>query len=349
MNIPARIRRLRQWLGVFCFDWSRYREYILDDGHKWIQICNRNERLEAGPDGLGAMCLWQWSTPLHAPSMMPSLGRQLMQRALLDYPITMRPRPTDRGADAVPEVSFIIGHRGTERLPNLLATLDSIAAQEGPAFECLVVEQADVPEIPDHLPSWVQYHFCQSQTKGALYNRSLAFNVGARNAKGKLLVVHDNDMPVPTCYAKEMVARWNAGAKVINLKRFIFYLNERDSKAIMESRRICRGLIPDMVLQNLTGGGSLGVDSDWYFAVGGHDEGFVGWGGEDVEFWDRATSEGGLYGYAMMPIVHLWHRPQPDKTGQKDSNAMRRLEAVSQLPVAQRIENLRANQFPDIG
>jgi len=267
-----------------------------------------------------------------------------MERALLTYPIVMSSHRTEQGPDAVPEVSFIIGHRGTERLPNLLATLDSIAAQEGPAFECIVVEQADGPEIPAHLPSWVHYRFCPPKAKGALYNRSLAFNVGARSARGKVLVLHDNDMLVPTCYAKELVVRWNGGAKVINLKRYIFYLSERDSREIMDSRRLHPGISPDIVLQNLTGGGSVAVDSDWYFAVGGHDEEFVGWGGEDVEFWDRATSEGGVYGYAMLPIVHLWHRPQPDKTEGKDSNAMRRLESVSQIPVPLRIEQLRRRQ-----
>jgi hypothetical protein len=203
------------------------------------------------------------------------------------------------------------------------------------------VEQADDPAIEKHLPSWVRYCFCPSRPKGALYNRSLAFNVGARMARGKLLVLHDNDMLVPACYARELAMRWNDGARVINLKRFIFYLNEADSRAIVASRRVTAGTTPDIVLQNLTGGGSLAVDSGWYFEVGGHDEEFVGWGGEDVEFWDRATSGGGVHGYAMLPIVHLWHRPQPDKNETKDSDAMRRLEAVSRIPVSQRIERLR--------
>jgi GT2 family glycosyltransferase len=206
------------------------------------------------------------------------------------------------------------------------------------------VEQSAEPEIADRLPSWVRYCFCPSQPKDALFNRSLAFNVGARSARGRLLVLHDNDMLVPTCYAKELVARWDGRARVINLKRYIFYLNELDSKEIMASHRMKPGIAPDQVLQNLTGGGSLAVDSSWYFEVGGHDEEFVGWGGEDVEFWDRATSEGGVDGYAMLPIVHLWHKPQPDKSEKKDSNAMRRLERLSQVPAARRIEQLKAKQ-----
>jgi hypothetical protein len=268
-----------------------------------------------------------------------------MERALRTYPIALT---TDHGkqvADSVPTVSFIIGHRGLERLPNLLATLASIAAQDGPVCECVVVEQAAEPEIADRLPSWVRYCFCPSQPKDALFNRSLAFNVGARSARGRLLVLHDNDMLVPACYAKELVTRWDGRARVINLKRYIFYLNELDSKEIMASHRMKPGIAPDQVLQNLTGGGSLAVDSSWYFEVGGHDEEFVGWGGEDVEFWDRATSEGGVDGYAMLPIVHLWHKPQPDKSERKDSNAMQRLERLSQIPAARRIEQLRAKQW----
>jgi hypothetical protein len=265
-----------------------------------------------------------------------------MERALSTYPIVMSAHGPAKWAGAPPDISFVIGHRGTERLPNLLATLGSIAAQKGPMCECVVVEQADEPEIAKHLPSWVRYCFHPPQARGALYNRSLAFNVGAKMARGKLLVLHDNDMLVPTCYAKELVARWSGGARVINLKRYIFYLNEEDSKATIVSRRVNAGITPEMVLQNTTGGGSVAVDSGWYFDVGGHDEEFIGWGGEDVEFWDRATSSGSTFEHAMLPFVHLWHRPQPDKTVKKDSDAMRRLETVSRIPVSRRIEQLRS-------
>ena len=47
-------------------------------------------------------------------------------------------------------------------------------------------------------------------------------------------------------------------------------------------------------------------------AIGGFDEGFVDWGGEDDEFYDRC----GLLGHCRsgyLPFLHLWHPPQPDR------------------------------------
>lgn len=337
------LKTFRQRVGVLLYDWPRYRASTSAPEYTWLRIHNRNETLEIAPDGVGVRCVWRWSSPLHAPRFFPSLGRRLFDRAMATYPLRMEPVLANAEASANPEVSFVIGHRGNERLPNLLATLESISAQTGVRIECIVVEQAANPTIADRLPPWITYHFCPSHPADALYNRALAFNAGAEIARGPLLVLHDNDMLVPTCYAHDLLARWRGGAKVINLKRFIFYLSEHDSRAILATRRIPQGVVPDEILQNLTGGGSLAVDREWYFEIGGHDEGFVGWGGEDVEFWDRATT-GGLYPYANLPLIHLWHRSQPDKTPGKDSAAMQRLTRISAIPVSERITELKSRQ-----
>jgi predicted glycosyltransferase involved in capsule biosynthesis len=129
------------------------------------------------------------------------------------------------------------------------------------------------------------------------------------------------------------------GFQVLNLKRFIFYLTEQHTKEVVESQALTLKA-PDFVLQNLTGGGSLAIEKQAYFEIGGFDEGFVGWGGEDVEFWDRAQVLK-LYNYGHIPLVHLWHAPQPEKNSEKDSEAMRRLQEVLKVPVSERITRLR--------
>ena len=106
-----------------------------------------------------------------------------------------------------PRVAFIIGHRGESRLPLLQATVASIAAQRDVAIECIVVEQSEKPQLAGRLPPWVRTIHTPIKSDALPYNRSWAFNVGARAAAAPLLVLHDNDFLVPADYAREIVAR----------------------------------------------------------------------------------------------------------------------------------------------
>ena len=105
-----------------------------------------------------------------------------MKRALADHPIRRLPQP--ELVSEQPDVSFIIGHRGRERLPHLLATLESIAGQEGTSVECLVVEQDVQAHLLGHLPAWVRYLHTPPPTPNLPYCRAWAFNVGVRQARG---------------------------------------------------------------------------------------------------------------------------------------------------------------------
>lgn len=333
-------RHHKQRLGVVARDWAFYHHWLCGD-HSWIWVRNRNETLEPAPEGLGVKCPWRWTSTLHAPSLFPSLGRRLLTKALTSFPIEMaeqRPRVSVSGQ---PLVSFIVGHRGSDRLPALNLMLQTIAAQVDIPVECIVVEQSSSPESETYLPEWIRYRHCPSQPPEAPYNRSLAFNAGAEIARSDLLVLHDSDLLVPKNYAWELWRVWRAGYETINLKRFIFYLSESDTARSIGAGLLPSSPVPEIVLQNATGGGSLAVDRQAYEEIGGHDEEFVGWGGEDVDFWDRAITRR-LYPYGFLPFVHLWHPAQPGKTPAKDSEAMKRLERVSAIPVDTRIARLRS-------
>jgi N-terminal domain of galactosyltransferase len=262
-----------------------------------------------------------------------------MKRALHDWPIESRDEPAKQKAQS-PALSFIIGHRGKERLPHLLATLQSIAAQRDATFECIVVEQSMSPEIRDQLPGWVRYVHTPLPYSEMPYSRSWAFNVGARAAQAEALVLHDNDMLVPIDYAKEILGRIEDGYEVINLKRFIFYLTETHSVGVLDGTEHLEQRAPEVVVQNLEAGGSVAITREAYFAIGGFDESFVGWGGEDNEFWERASTRR-VWPYAYLPIVHLWHAPQTGKVT-SDRPTARLYEELSRVPVNDRIADLAA-------
>jgi hypothetical protein len=83
----------------------------------------------------------------------------------------------------------------------------------------------------------------------------------------------------------------------------------------------------------------IAVRSDAYWSVGGHDETFFGWGGEDLEFLSRMRtrrfSDGGL-----LPVVHLWHPPAANKaSGDRNRKVS---DWINSIPAEQRIETLIA-------
>lgn len=337
--------RWRNLVGILLKDYKRYRRALSEQGTAYLAICNRNELLEPASNGNGYRCKWQWTSDLHAPKYLSFLGLRLMKIALADWPITLRPEPETQNAR--PDVSFIIGHRGLARLPHLLLTLQSIAAQRQVACECIVVEQSSTPEIQSALPSWVRYVHTPLPQPDMPYCRSWAFNAGAQMARGSLLVLHDNDLLVPGGYAQELVNRFREGYEVINLKRFLFYLNEAHTGRVLTTQHLLLNEAPETIMQNAQGGGSLAIGRDAYFAIGGFDESFVGWGGEDNEFWERALTRR-LWPYGYLPIVHLWHPAQPGKHDARRQTA-ELLEQLSIIPASQRIANLVTRNFVSDG
>jgi hypothetical protein len=224
-----------------------------------------------------------------------------------------------------------------------MATLRSIAGQRGAAVECIVVEQSGEREIEALLPRWVRYVHTPIPSAGYDYNRSWTLNVGARQARGTVLVLHDNDMLCPTGYAAEALRRVRAGSSFLELKRFTFYLGEVDTNVFfstgeLSTRRQCR------IVQNLQGA-SVAVARDAFLEIGGFDESFVGWGGEDNEFWERAEARGRVDAFGSLPFIHLWHAPQSGKLVGNAAPGLQRYQALGSVPPETRIQRLRAMEW----
>jgi N-terminal domain of galactosyltransferase/Glycosyl transferase family 2 len=306
------------------------------DASAYLGLSNRMECLERAPDGSGFRCDWQWTSDLHAPKHLPWLGRWLAARALADHPIRRLPRPET--APEPPDVSFIIGHRGAARRPHLLATIESIAGQQGAGIECLVVEQEMESVLPAQLPSWVRHLHTPPPHATMPYCRSWAFNLGARHARGRMLILHDNDLLVSMDHAAEALRRADQGFDVVNLKRFAFYLRQAHTAKVISGTARPDDAPPCAIMQNLQGGGSIAITRQAYERIGGMDESFIGWGGEDNEFWERAQTLR-VWPYGYLPLVHLWHPAQPGKQ-QIGNPTQQRYQALSLVPASERIERL---------
>ena len=338
---------LRSKVGTMLFDRPRC-AWVLQFprlarwlGSSWIDFHNRREQLLYSPDARGVVCDWQWSSDLTVSQVFPGIANRLLKAALAEWPI----QPVDQlpvQPEQGPLVSFIIGHRGLDRLPHLLATLRSILGQSGIRLECIVVEQACETVLGGRLPAGVRHIHLQPPTADLPYSRSWTFNVGARAARGDILVFHDNDLLVPADYGKQIVEILARGYQVARLHRFVFYLTAADTADYFANERLGR-LQPNRSSAGRTGeGGTLAVERKTYFELGGHDEAFLGWGGEDNEFFDRLRTVR-LYDHAYLPFVHLHHGPQPGKHAANANTSY--FEARMRIPALQRIAELSRRDF----
>jgi len=235
-------------------------------------------------------------------------------------------------------VSFIIPHRGVERLPLLIATIKSIAAQQHVKVECIVVEQNQNREI-EQLPLGTKYIHLPDPEGNEGWKKSWAYNIGVKHARSDIVVCHDGDILVPNGYAEEIVkVMREKKVDVAHLQRFLFCLTRDDSNRLLENESAATNCVPERIRQNWQGG-TLAIRKEAFFRVGGYDEQFVGWGGEDNEFYDRClTLKGWRYGY--LPFVHLWHAPQKEKVSPERDANLKLLRDRLSISASQRIQEL---------
>jgi len=334
------------FLDYVC-DYIAYRITLFQRGQRWTYLHNRGESAIESPAGIGVYCDWAGTSPLVAPNRMPSLGRRLLKRAMDDFPIGILAPNTAPLISADPEISFIITHRGLERLENLLTTLRSVGGQEGVRFECIVVEQDQKSLLSERLPSWVRFIHVSEPAKNMPFCHSWVSNVGARQAKGKLLVFHDNDILVQRNYGACLRQIASLGYDAINLKRFVFHLSREHSRHVLDSGMVSTGSAPEKIIQN-NHGASTCFDREKFLEIGGYDEALVGWGYEDNELWDRASLLN-TYNYGHLPFIHLWHEAQPDKNAAvvQKSDTATLYKRLLEEPAKLRVRTLSARKFGD--
>ncbi|GHC05628.1 glycosyltransferase family 2 protein [Thermomonas carbonis] len=305
-------------------------------GLAWQDVHNRSERLQLDPITGGRVCEWQDSSRLTVARIFPDVGTRLLRHALQEWPVRFA------GADhatapGAPDISILIPIAGQSRMAQFRLALATARAQIGVNTEVVVVEQWPDATLRYSLPSDVRY-LHQIAAEGAQFNKSKALNAGARAASGRNLIILDADYVLPERFAAECAyALENVDA--VRSARWIFYLDRTSSERLATTYDcLTNGGTEAIVSNNPT---PLALRRSVYWEIGGHDEAYEGWGGEDTEFLDRLRirpiSEGG-----WMPVLHAWHAPAPKKAD-GDRNRMLHEERMA-IPVEVRIARLRAAQ-----
>ena len=205
--------------------------------------------------------------------------------------------------------SYIITHKeGTEsRKKNLLFTLGLVSSIKD-EMEIILVEQDKTSKIDKRvLPLNCKHIFAYND---GLFNRGWGLNVGFKYSKGRAVALADNDIIIDPQVLMECFAFCLRDCEAIKPFNKVMDLGEQETNDILTNQKSLDSLTCDHGRER-TGisfcGGLVIFRREAYEQIGGYDERFVGWGGED-DAMSRFKIPLLENVYILEDIAfHLWH------------------------------------------
>jgi GT2 family glycosyltransferase len=159
------------------------------------------------------------------------------------------------------------------------------------------------------------------------FNRSTAVNAAAKTAGAwDVAIIADSDTWVPVRQLSEAVRLASTGGSLVSALTAVAELSADCTEKILSGADVN---FLDIDLERVRAGelatqsSMLAVPRYLWDRIGGFDEKFAGWGGEDNAFWRAASILGGqprrLEGYAY----HLWHQPAISTADRRSDPAYR--------------------------
>ncbi|MFD7706339.1 glycosyltransferase [Streptomyces sp. NPDC059786] len=289
------------------------------------------------------------------PEALGPLERQVAdadRRIWIDYHLgadytTEAPEPADGPGSAAlvsagrpAPVHIVIPFRDREgglRTRNLVACLRALADQEGgPAHRVTVVETDSGPRSRDVLEGLVDdYLFAH---KDGLFNKAWAVNVGVVStpAETEVVCVLDADILVDRYFVARNTTRLHDSGHGTHLPfRWSLSLDEPSTLRAIAARVDAGAAdVPESVLRGLLlrepPGGCVWLRTEVFHAIGGFDERYEGWGGEDDDVVARLAAAAPLVRYDDA-LLHLNH-PRPEMTRSDGAPFNAHIEPMSWTP-----------------
>jgi len=238
--------------------------------------------------------------------------------------------------------TYVIGYRhNLERLQNLRRVLDWINGFA--RVEVLLVEQDTHSKI-SHLGLKAKHIFTRSDMP---YNRSWAFNVALKYANSNIIVFGDSDLIMePNQFIAGLQAIENY--EMVSPYHSVVDLTQQESNMSLEQvikiNRPGRGETDNQKI-NISGGIAM-FRRDAIQKIGGWNEDFIGWGGED-DFQTMKVKNFLSWTELRARCFHLYHaRVQPDMKWYQRNLEL--LNKTSQMDKSQ-LQKVILNQLPKIG
>lgn len=156
-----------------------------------------------------------------------------------------------------------------------------------------------------------------------LFSRSRAINRAYHQATKDIIVIADSDIVYDPNLLRESITYVNSGQWVIPFSR-ILRLSKETSHLLLQQEKIWPLTVKiETAAEQATAfvGGFNVLGREAYETVGGYDERFVGWGGEDEAFAYALDTLVGHHIRLEGEMVHFWHPfVGPDGNPNYDSN-----------------------------
>lgn len=238
--------------------------------------------------------------------------------------------------------TYVIGYRhNLERLQNLRRVLDWINGFGG--VEVLLIEQDTHSKIK-HLNLKAKHIFTKSDMP---YNRSWAFNVAMKWANSNIIVFGDSDLIMEP---NQFIAGLNAlnNYEMVSPYHSVVDLTQQESNLPLEQmvsiNRPGRGEADNQKI-NISGGIAM-FRRDAIQRIGGWNEDFWSWGGED-DFQTVKVKNFLSWTELKARCFHLYHsRVQPDmKWYQRNLQILQKSSTMNK----DQLQKIILNQMPKIG
>jgi hypothetical protein len=245
---------------------------------------------------------------------------------------------SDTARETLADVSVVITFRAADehRVLALGAVLKHYA--QWPMLEVILVEQAAEPERIGHpLPHNVQHHFVFNP--GA-FNKSWGMNVGARMSTRAVLLCADADTLLAPDAVEQSARLCRRRFSAVRPCDRWLDLDATESAVLATGmhapnwqRTDARNTRREHEVLNFCAGAFL-VRREAFIALGGFDERFQGWGGEDDAMALKLRRSGHALGrVADSTVLHLWHPHEQATTFQQThyANNVAMLNALAAL------------------
>ena len=212
------------------------------------------------------------------------------------------------------KLSYLITFRqsGEGRLQNLLYVLRHLSADN--SIQIVLVEQDEQRRLPEiDLINQCDYVFVRNHYS---FNKSWGLNIAAQYAKSDHLLIADADMVIPHGTILKIIDEFNHGSDAINPYLELVDLSQAHTIAVLSGNKSLQETHYQMdvnresIGHNLPFcGGIFAISAKLFTGIGGMDERFSGWGGED----NAVTLKVQWYAKKMVTLesetaYHLWHQ-----------------------------------------